>query len=137
LNEGDEEERREPIAIPRRHGPLTRSLRIPGLTDAQSVPEPIGKIFMHAAAQGDSDTLHSMLKSDPKLIHYADENNWQAIHEAVRSGKTDEVKYLVEQGADIGWKVKGGGSVLWLARKSLPIDHHIIEYLVSIGSPEY
>jgi prolyl 4-hydroxylase len=137
MNEGDEEQRREPLAIPRRHGPLTRSLRLPSLIDGQPVPEPKGKIFMHAAAQGDSDTLHAMLKTDPDLIHYADENNWQALHEAVRSGRTEEVKYLVEQGADIGWKVKGGGSALWLARKSLPREHHVIKYFLGIGSPEY
>lgn len=94
------------------------------------------QLFMHAAASGDSDTLHRLLESDPHLIHYKDTNDWEALHEAIRGGQLEEVKYLVENGADIGSKVRGGGAALWLARKTLPDDHPIISYLQDIGAPD-
>lgn len=133
-NEKDAELRQEPTAIKRRHGGNpSRASRTKEEIMASMTKE---QRYMHAAATGDSDTLHTMLHEDPKLIHYRDENNWEGLHEAIRAGQLEEVKYLVEQGGDIGSKVRGGGPALWLARKTLPDDHPIIEYLLSIGAPE-
>ena len=133
MNRKDEELRNEPLSIPRRHGGSTRALRskeqiLQSMTREQR--------FMHAAATGDGDTLHKLLQEDPNLIHYKDGNSWEGIHEAIRGGKLEEVKYLVDAGADISSKIRGGGPALWLARKTLPDNHPVTEYLISIGAPE-
>jgi prolyl 4-hydroxylase len=38
------------------------------------------------AADGDLEQLKQLVKEDPGIIHEADENGWQPIHEAARSG---------------------------------------------------
>ncbi len=73
---------------------------------------------------------------DNDLLQRRDENGWQVVHEAVRAGHADVVRYLVEHGADIGATTNNGGNLLWWARRTLDEDHEVIRYLVSIGAPE-
>jgi ankyrin repeat protein len=98
-------------------------------------PEPVPEIN-HAAAQNDFNMIQSILEKDANAIHRADKNGWQAIHEAVRSGHTKMVKFLINSGADMGAKTGNGGSPLWWAKRTLARGHPTISYLESIGAPE-
>lgn len=71
-----------------------------------------------------------------ELLNRADTNGWSAIHEAVRGGHLETVKYLVEHGADIGAKTNNNGTPLWWARRSLDENHEVVRYLREIGAPE-
>jgi ankyrin repeat protein len=139
------EVKNEPLSIRRRHGvPSLRSIR-GGNNPAQNTDGKASKDdlsstgfqFMKAASDGDTELLHTLLAKDPHLIHYSDPNNWQALHESIRSGKLEVVKYLIDQGSDVGWSVKGGGPALWVARQLLPKDHEVTKYLESVGAPEH
>lgn len=93
-----------------------------------------------AAARGDLSHVKSILVSDHtqahSRLHLADHNGWQAIHEAVRAGHTEVVKYLVQMGADIGALTESGGTPLYWAKRSLPKGHSTIRYLEDIGAPD-
>ena len=43
-----------------------------------------------------------MHQKAPDAINLPDANGWNAIHEASRGGHLEAVKYLVDNGADIG-----------------------------------
>lgn len=104
------------------------------LADEDSSPE--NQLHL-AASVGDLIALQSILKdSNDKLLHSKDDNDWQAIHEAVRGGHLDCVKFLISKGADLSSRVADGGASLWLARRFLLPDDPVIEYLISIGAPE-
>lgn len=135
MNEKDHELQNEPLSIRRRHG-TTRTLRNSPQQPKPMEPITTEMLFMKAAAEGNDEILHQYLSKDPHLIHYKDANDWQALHEAIRGEHLAAVKYLIDQGADISWKVRGGGAALWLAKKLLAENHEIIQYLVSIGAPE-
>lgn len=86
-----------------------------------------------------SNSLHDVMlfvERDINSVHTTDENGWQPIHEAVRKGNTQIVKYLVDHGADIGSLTSNGGSPLWWAKRLLPNGHSTISYLQNIGAPE-
>lgn len=90
-----------------------------------------------AAASGDHDALTQLLDDQHvHLIHSKDENDWNILHEAIRSGDLDSVKLLVDLGADIGAKVLSGGAALWIAKYYLEEDHPVTKYLRDIGAPE-
>jgi ankyrin repeat protein len=91
---------------------------------------------MLAAGRGEIDTVRHLLARDQNLIDYVDDNHWQPLHEAVRGGSLETVQFLVDHGADIGWKVTGGRTALAIARESLPDEHEIIKYLEEIGAPD-
>jgi hypothetical protein len=122
---------------------------------------PRSELLRRVAARGDFVGLARILKEGPaastsELLLSADENGWQAIHEAVRSGFLDAVRLLVESGADLGSKVAGGfyyfilsllsplrvviitggGSALWVARNTLADSSEVTSYLLSIGAPD-
>jgi ankyrin repeat protein len=59
------------------------------------------------------------------------------LHEGVRGGHLDVVKYLVENGADVNAKTNNaGGTPLWWAKKSLEENDPVISFLESIGALE-
>jgi ankyrin repeat protein len=133
MNEKDKESRAypngEPLAVKRRHGTSLRaSANQPELTPARRL--------MLAAGRGEIDTVRHLLARDQNLIDYVDDNHWQPLHEAVRGGSLETVQFLVDHGADIGWKVTGGRTALAIARESLPDEHEIIKYLEEIGAPD-
>jgi len=89
-----------------------------------------------AAARGDVDALEHLLRKSPHLINSIDSNKWQPIHEASRMGHLDALKFLVDNGADLGAKTNNGATPLWWAKRSLPVGHSMISYLIDIGAPE-
>jgi len=106
--------------------------------DDDQEERPSGQSALHvAAADGDLEEVEKILGNhSTDILNSKDENDWQAIHEAVRGGHTEVVKYLVAMGADIGATTSTGGSVLWWAKRLLESDHPIIQYLSGIGAPE-
>ncbi|KAJ1441573.1 hypothetical protein B484DRAFT_304358, partial [Ochromonadaceae sp. CCMP2298] len=83
-----------------------------------------------AASDGDFDQLKRLLDTQHiHLIHNKDENEWQLLHEAVRSGSLDTVKLLIDLGADTSEKVLSGGAAMWIAKHYLEEDHPVTKYL--------
>eukprot|EP00349_Pseudokeronopsis_sp_Brazil_P001488 CAMPEP_0202960736 /NCGR_PEP_ID=MMETSP1396-20130829/4886_1 /ASSEMBLY_ACC=CAM_ASM_000872 /TAXON_ID= /ORGANISM="Pseudokeronopsis sp., Strain Brazil" /LENGTH=354 /DNA_ID=CAMNT_0049680143 /DNA_START=206 /DNA_END=1270 /DNA_ORIENTATION=+ len=134
MNEIDEQSRSmlpgaEPLAVRRRHGGSLRSN-----TGGEEVDD--NRRFMVAAARGETLILRRLLAKNHDLISFSDENSWQPLHEAIRGGHLETVKYLVENGADIGARVKSGANTLGIARDTLSEGHEVINYLKGIGVPD-
>lgn len=134
MNEIDAQSRallpgQEPLAVRRRHGGSLRSNVVSeDMDDSRKV--------MLSAARGETNMLRRLLTKSHDLISFSDENDWQPLHEAVRGGHLETVKYLVDSGADIGAVVKGGGNALDVAKETLSAGHEIIAYLKSVGVPD-
>lgn len=89
------------------------------------------------ASTGDIENARMLLDEDRDFyLNARDANGWQPIHEAVRSGHTDMVKFLVAEGADCLSKTIRGGTALWWAKQLLGEHHEIVEFLYSIGAPD-
>lgn len=89
-----------------------------------------------AAQQGDVDKLAKIAAKNARLLQSKDQNGWQPIHEAARSGHKDTVELLVENGVDMNartWENKGA-SPLNLAIKTHGEDHPVSLYLQSLGA---
>jgi prolyl 4-hydroxylase len=89
-----------------------------------------------AAAHGDTDSLREIAKENRRALHSKDKNGWQPIHEAVRGGHLDTVRYLVEQKADVNALTHFGKGVspYYMALKSHGRDHPLTEYLNGLGA---
>lgn len=90
-----------------------------------------------AASNGDFATLITLAATNPKLIQIRDMNGWTALHEAVRGGHLDIVKYLISvHKIDYNERTNGGvgGSPLYWAKKTWGIDHPVTYYLISLGA---
>ena len=102
-----------------------------------------GQTSLHlAAARGDLNLVQKLITAttnDKKmsLINAQDYNNWQPIHEASRNGHVHIVKWLVEQGCEIGKSTtpQGDGTPLRWAQMSLNSDHPVVVYLKQINAP--
>ena len=78
-----------------------------------------------------ADVMYAFQLS-PLSILKRDENGWQPIHEAARSGHLNVVKFFVEKGVPINsrtGKDGNGGSVLWWAQRFHGDNHPLIQYL--------
>ena len=107
-----------------------------------------GRTALHiAASRGDLVTVQRMLNavgvvegsasaSESDILFARDVNGWQAVHEAARGGHLSVLVYLVSKGADLTAKTKGGGSVLYWARRSLNENHPVIKYLKDHHAPD-
>jgi prolyl 4-hydroxylase len=91
----------------------------------------------HAAASGDIERLEAVLGAHAEAVNQQDTNGWAPIHEAARGGFTEVAKYLIERGADVNAKVKGGGTALHLARQHLGAEHPVVHFLQSIGAHDF
>lgn len=90
----------------------------------------------HAASLGVISRLIKIAEEDPDALTKKDENGWMPIHEAVRGGHFEIVKYLVDKGSNFNERTnKGtGGTPLWWALTSLDEDHRVIKYLKELGA---
>ena len=101
-----------------------------------------GRTALHVAAgRGDLKAVQRILKvvvegAESDILHARDANNWQAVHEAARVGHLDVLQYLVDMGADLSAQTRGGGSVLYWARRNLNDSHPVIKYLEEAGAPD-
>ncbi|KAL3910851.1 MAG: hypothetical protein SGILL_007525 [Bacillariaceae sp.] len=95
-----------------------------------------GSTVAHQAAQGgDLGTLKREVEKKKDLVNAKDRNGWSPIHEGVRSGHLDVVKYLVDSGADVNAMTgTGGGTPLYIAKTHLEEDNPIIAFLESLGA---
>jgi prolyl 4-hydroxylase len=93
------------------------------------------------AASGNLEELKNVAAEDPESLHASDSNGWKPIHEAARSGRTNIMEYLVEEGADVNERTNDGkgGSPLWWAEHMLPPGTYCIarEHVVSQVRPCY
>lgn len=91
-----------------------------------------------AATEGDYDELVSYVELHEDVVNARDENGWTPLHEGVRRGSVDVVRFLVDRGSDInartGPEGELGGTPLWWAYLQHPADHPVIELLRSFGA---
>lgn len=88
------------------------------------------------AATGRLELLRQLAHTDPTILHKPDDNGWQPIHEAARSGHTKVLEYLIEHGADVNARTNQGhgASPLWWAEHMLPRTHPAIAVLRKHGA---
>ena len=88
------------------------------------------------ATKNDLRLVDNLYIKDPKSIHAVDENGWSPLHEAVRAGSVDVVRYLYEREVDINLKTGHGRgeSALDLARQHHGEDSEIFRFLFGIGA---
>jgi len=88
-----------------------------------------------AAAFGDLAYLQEIAEKDPTLLFQKDENLWQPIHEAARSGNLAILEYLVAQGADINARTYFNQTVLDAALYFTKDETHpLIQKLRELGA---
>jgi hypothetical protein len=98
---------------------------------AVSVPEG------HAAAQhGDIESLKELAISNKRALRMKDSNGWEPLHEAVRGGHLESVKFLVSQGADINAVTNHGEGVspYRIAHTNHGKEHELTQYLAGLGA---
>jgi len=64
------------------------------------------------AQLGDLEAIKKSAELNRQILFERDENKWQPLHEAVCSGHTNVVRYLLEEGAEINSETKGGNLAL-------------------------
>ena len=90
-----------------------------------------------AAGDGNLDIIRMIAASDEKgQFHVKDQNGWQPIHEAARSGSVEIVEILIEHGVDINARPNDslGGSPLWWSDTSHGESHPVSKLLRKHGA---
>jgi ankyrin repeat protein len=88
----------------------------------------------HAAATGDIQRLQELAKNNRHLLVAEDENGWQPLHEAIRAGDLETVKFLLQNGANKNAVAGVLGTSLFVAKLYLEQGHEIIHHLESLGA---
>lgn len=91
-----------------------------------------------AAKAGEYEKLEEELKegNSKEILTERDQNGWQVLHQGVTSGSADVVELLVDHGADINARTRGGygDTPLRIAEKLYDEFHPIVEYLKNMGA---
>ncbi len=87
-----------------------------------------------AAGEGDLESLVRIAEFEEDYLHSKDENGWQPIHEAVRSGHENVIMFLLDYDADLNAITDSGHSVLDIALIEWKGDESYIEWLESLGA---
>jgi ankyrin repeat protein len=98
-----------------------------------------GSPLHEAAAQGDFARAEEMLGPGGQgedLIFEADENGWQPIHEAVKSGSVDIARLLILHGAQLDARTANGRTPLWWSRHLHGEDHDMTRFLRNMNAPD-
>ncbi len=84
--------------------------------------------------KGDLKRLQEMAVFNPQQLEEPDELGWTPLHEGVRSGNVDVVKFLLSRGADKDLLTKAGLSPIWISQYYLGINHNMTVYLKEVGA---
>jgi prolyl 4-hydroxylase len=93
-----------------------------------------------SATKGDERALRKILDRHADQVNAKDSNGWTPLHEAVRSGRLEAVKLLVERGADVNALTNDGRSPLHHAKKyhkRMTHNNAISHFLQSHGAREF
>ena len=105
-----------------------------------NTPTTVGSSDLHKAAQNnDTTAVRRLLLDKPDLVNRKDVNGWTPLLEAVRAGSVENVKALVNAGANVNARTKltrggEGGSILHWAYNYFDDDHEIIQLLKDWGA---
>lgn len=94
----------------------------------------------HLAVEGNVEKLKEALDKHVHLINARDVNGWTALHEAIRTGKTDMVELLLNQGAEVDLRTgaqNDGHSGLGLAKFFHGAEHNVTKLLEAHGAKDY
>jgi prolyl 4-hydroxylase len=99
----------------------------------------VGSTEAHRAARDASlHDLQEILDAHKDVVYAEDSNGWLPLHEAVREGNLEVVKFLVQKGSPINARTKNpsgpGGSVLWWALQRHGPESDVVQYLQDIGA---
>jgi len=87
------------------------------------------------AAGGDLEKLADLIERRNDLASKPDRNGWTPLHEGVRSGNVEVVRYILSKGVDVNHRTGSGSgySGLALAHKLHGPLHPITKFLESMG----
>jgi hypothetical protein len=80
------------------------------------------------AASGNLEELKMVAAEDPESLHAGDSNGWKPIHEAARSGRTNILEYLVEEGADVNERMMERRSATVVGRTYASAWYVFVQY---------
>jgi hypothetical protein len=90
-----------------------------------------------AAALGDVARLEYIASKSKSSLHQADENGWQPLHEAARSGHKDAAELLIKHGVDKDVRTgRQGSSPLNIALQFHDEDSAIVEFFRNLGAKD-
>mmetsp|Transcript_6478 Transcript_6478/g.9533 ORF Transcript_6478/g.9533 Transcript_6478/m.9533 type:complete len:442 (+) Transcript_6478:161-1486(+) len=90
----------------------------------------VGATGAHTAAQEENiEDLAVLVDRDESIVHAKDANGWIPLHEGIRKGNLDVVKFLIEKGSDVNARTGNGGSALFWAKEFLGQGHDIVQLL--------
>lgn len=85
--------------------------------------------LLESIEEDDFMAVMEIVEEDPTVLQIEDDNHWTALHEAIRAGNIEIVKYILSRGADPFKRVRGGGDAMEVARFSLPQGHEMFRVL--------
>jgi ankyrin repeat protein len=86
-------------------------LRRRGDQQAQAASQP-NRELEEAIWSGDQDRVIAMLEADPSLLHRSHPDGWTALHRAAGMLQQRVVTWLLEHGADVNRRARGGWTPL-------------------------
>jgi hypothetical protein len=126
---GSEEEEHWRRSNPNGHKLLQQSKFETGSTDAHFF-----------SREGKLEELKQAVKLLPEVVNASDKNGWQPLHEAVRAGDVEIVKFLLENGADVNARTekdgKGATALNW-ALHYHDEEHPVVVLLKENGAKNY